>query len=123
MCVWSDVDSKTDITQAHQLTEMHKDLEKWSNQARFIQMIIDGKLVVAKRKKVELIAELKQKGFKAFPKVVNAIKKGKADLDAEKQDAEEDSAEDDSTGASDYDYLLGVSSRTCVSMDKTNCTL
>jgi DNA topoisomerase-2 len=55
----------TDIQQ-WQLAEMQKDLEKLSNQARFIQMIIDGKLVVSKKKKKDLVAELKQKNFKPF---------------------------------------------------------
>ena len=86
---------------------MHKDFEKWNNQARFIQMIIDGKLVVSKKKKVDLIAELKQKGFKAIPKVVDATKKGKLESGSEKEDVEEDSRV--SADASAYDYLLGVS--------------
>lgn len=89
------------------MADLHKGLEKWNNQARFIQMIIDGKLVVSKKKKVDLIAELKQKGFKAIPKVVDATKKGNLDPGSEKEDVEEDSPI--SADASAYDYLLGVS--------------
>lgn len=74
-------------------------------------MIIDGKLVVSKKKKVDLIAELKQKGFKPIPKVIDATKKGKLEYGSEKEDAEEDDDDGDgtSTDASAYDYLLGVS--------------
>ena len=97
---------------------MHKDLDKWSNQARFIKMIIDGKLVVAKRKKVDLIAELKQLGFKAIPKVVDANKQGKLDSILDKDNPDEDVDEDESTGASVYEYLLGVSNRSWISLNK-----
>lgn len=80
---------------------MQKDLDKWSNQARFIQMIIDGKLVVSKKKKADLVAELKSKGFMPFSIASSANK-------MEEEDEEE--SEDVSTGARSYDYLLGVSS-------------
>lgn len=83
---------------------MQKDLEKFTNQARFIQMIIDSKLVVSKKKKLVLVTELKKLGFKAFPKVADAIKEGElapiADNDEEEEDIE--------TGANAYDYLLGM---------------
>lgn len=84
---------------------MQKDLEKWSNQARFIQMIIDGKLIVSKKKKVDLIAELRQKGFKAIPKIADAAKQGELEPVLEQEETEEDFE----TGANAYDYLLGVS--------------
>lgn len=93
----------TNLLKANQLSEMQKDLEKWSNQARFIQMIIDGKLVVSKKKKVDLIAELKQKGFKSIPKTANASK-----IDGLVPDPDNEEEADDVTGASSYDYLLGV---------------
>lgn len=70
-------------------------------------MIIDGKLVVSKKKKVDLIAELKQKGFKAIPKVIDATKKGQLEAGSDKEDAEEEDRI--SADASAYDYLLGVS--------------
>lgn len=84
---------------------MQKDLDKWSDQARFIQMIIDGKLVVSKKKKIDLIAELKLKGFKAIPKTADA---SKIDDLAPDPDNEEE-ADEVVTGGSSYDYLLGVS--------------
>lgn len=79
---------------------MQKDLDKWNNQARFIQMIIDGKLVVSKKKKADLVDELKSKGFMPFSTASNA----------NKMEEDEEEGEDVSTGARSYDYLLGVSS-------------
>lgn len=78
---------------------MQKDLDKWSNQARFIQMIIDGKLVVSKKKKVDLVAELKSKGFMPLSAASNP----------NKMEEDEEEGEDVSAGARSYDYLLGVS--------------
>lgn len=88
----------------YQLSEMQKDLDKLSNQARFVQMIIDGSLVISKKKKSDLIAELKEKGFKAFPKVVDAVKAGEDEPLAE----DEEDSEDAEIGSDAYDYLLGV---------------
>ena len=85
---------------------MQKQLEKFSNQARFIQMIIDGKLIVSKKKKVDLVTELKQKKFKPFPKVSDAAKEGELEPVA---DNEDDSDNDVEASANAYDYLLGVS--------------
>ncbi|KAL9036453.1 MAG: hypothetical protein Q9214_006126 [Letrouitia sp. 1 TL-2023] len=90
---------------AHQLSEMNKDLEKYTNQARFIQMIIDGKLVVAKKKKADLIKELKDKNFKPIAKVEVAFKEGELEPMADNDEENEDSTD---TGASSYDYLLGM---------------
>jgi DNA topoisomerase-2 len=84
---------------------MQKELEKLSNQARFIKMIIDGQLVVSKKKKADLVAELKQKNFKPFPKVLKAVKDGEAEPPAEEEEAS-DRVESE---AGVYDYLLGVS--------------
>ncbi|MCJ1386739.1 DNA topoisomerase 2 [Xylographa soralifera] len=89
----------------YQLSEFNKELERLTNQARFIQMIIDGKLVVSKKKKKVLVVELKQKGFKAFPKTVDASKEGESEPVLEN---EEDNDENVETEASAYDYLLGM---------------
>ncbi|EOD43202.1 putative dna topoisomerase ii protein [Neofusicoccum parvum UCRNP2] len=84
------------------LDEMQKELEKLSNQSRFIKMIIDGKLVVSKKKKAVLVAELKKLAFKAIPKN-EAKKQGEEEAFV---DEEDDS--DNEPGANDYDYLLGM---------------
>lgn len=84
---------------------MQKELEKFTNQARFIQLIIDGKLVVSKKKKLALVTELKKLNFKAIPKVADAIKEGELAPIAENEDEAEEDVE---TGANAYDYLLGM---------------
>src|SRR2546423_4191009 len=86
------------------LSELEKCLEKLSNQARFVKEIIDGKLVVSKKKKLALVEELRSKGYKPFPKVIEATKEGELEAVLENEEA----MEDEKTGASDYDYLLGV---------------
>ena len=68
-------------------------------------MIIDGKLVVAKKKKKALVAELGQKGFKAFPKVAEATKDGEVEPALED---DEEGDKDVEAAANSYDYLLGV---------------
>jgi DNA topoisomerase-2 len=82
-------------------------------------MIIDGKLVIAKRKKADLIAELKQKDFKPFPKVSDAKKYGE---DAPLADDYEESEEDVELGSDAYNYLLGVSTVSIVEKNDANRT-
>ncbi|KAJ5190194.1 DNA topoisomerase II eukaryotic-type [Penicillium cinerascens] len=90
----------------HQLSELQKELEKLSNQARFIQMIIDGSLVISKKKKSVLVTELKEKGFKPIAKVVEAAKLGE-DEPVVEEGGEADNRETEVLSSS-YDYLLGM---------------
>ncbi|KAF7715176.1 DNA topoisomerase II [Penicillium ucsense] len=90
----------------HQLSELQKELEKLSNQARFIMMIIEGTLVISKKKKSVLVLELKEKGFKPFPKVADAVKMGEDEPAME--DPEETEDQDVEVLSSSYDYLLGM---------------
>ncbi|KAI9804695.1 MAG: DNA topoisomerase 2 [Piccolia ochrophora] len=90
---------------AYQISELQKELEKMSNQARFIQMIIDGKLVVAKKRKGDLVRELQQKDFKPFPKVKDASKAGETEPVVEN---DEEGDQDIEAAANAYDYLLGM---------------
>lgn len=77
-----------------------------TNQARFVQMIIDGKLVISKKKKSVLIAELKEKGFKPFPKVTEAVKALDTQLAPEEGEESEETVAGIPSDA--YDYLLNV---------------
>jgi DNA topoisomerase-2 len=86
---------------------LQKHLDKLTNQARFIQMIIDGKLVVSRKKKAVLISELKKLNFVPFPKVDDAKKAGE-DEDVVENEVSEDADQDVEVGANDYDYLLGM---------------
>lgn len=83
--------------------ELDMQLEKLTNQVRFIQMIIKKELIVSGRKKVDVIADLRRKDFKPIPKVIKV--KAPADL----EDAPEEEEEEDIGGTNtDYDYLLGM---------------
>ena len=89
---------------------MEKELEKMNNQRRFVQMIIDGQLIVYKKKKAVLVDELRAKDFKAFPKVADARKEGEFEAVADNDDEDPEEAQaNNATGANDFDYLLGVS--------------
>jgi DNA topoisomerase II len=68
-------------------------------------MIIDGKLVVSKKKKAVLIAELQKLNFMPIPKVTSAKK-----VDEDENVFEDENTEDEATeaGSADYDYLLGM---------------
>ncbi|KAI9436960.1 DNA topoisomerase II [Lactarius indigo] len=82
--------------------ELQLQFEKLSNQARFVQMIVNKELVVSNRKKADIITELRQKSFRPFPKVAKAKAAG------ENEDAEEEEPEVASGTSTDYDYLLGM---------------
>lgn len=66
--------------------------------------IIDNKLIVSRKKKPVLVAELRKAGYEAFPNVKDAKKAGEADDVVENTD---DPADEDG-GARDFDYLLGM---------------
>ncbi|KAB8264230.1 DNA topoisomerase [Aspergillus pseudonomiae] len=91
----------------YQLSQLQKELDKLSNQARFVQEIIDGKLVISKKKKTVLVQELKDKGYKAFPKVAEAVKAGEQEPVVEEESEESDS-QDTEILSNAYDYLLGM---------------
>jgi DNA topoisomerase-2 len=86
------------------LNEMQRELDKLSNQSRFVQMIIDGKLVVSKKKKSVLVAELHKLNFTPIPKLSDAKKQGEMEDVVE----EDEEGEDAAPGANDFDYLLGM---------------
>jgi len=96
----------------HLLRELERELDKFSNQARFIRMIVDGELVISKKKKAVLVQELRSKKFKPIPKVSDARKEGEFEPAAQDDLDVEDGAQEQE-GASDYDYLLGVSKDIC----------
>jgi DNA topoisomerase II len=78
-------------------------LEKLNNQARFVKMIVDKEIIVANRKKSDIMAELRKKNFSPFPKVSKAKAAGETE-----EVAGEDDEEATTPGTTDYDYLLGM---------------
>ena len=76
-------------------------------------MIIDGSLVVSKKKKAVLVAELRKLKFRPFPRVAEARKEGETAQVMENVDEEDNNDDAELKSAvSDYDYLLGV----CISI-------
>jgi len=85
---------------------LRQELDKISNQARFIKMIVEGELLVAKRKKAEIVTDLKKHKFTPIPVVKKARVQDENNEDAA-EEVEQAEEEEETTGAtSDYDYLL-----------------
>ncbi|KAK7403125.1 DNA topoisomerase 2 [Neonectria punicea] len=81
----------------------HADYRKLKNQARFIKEIIDGDLVVGRKRKDILVKELREREYEAFPRGQDKKKK------EEEADADDEQGEDvEEGGARDYDYLLSM---------------
>ncbi|PFH62563.1 hypothetical protein XA68_12983 [Ophiocordyceps unilateralis] len=85
----------------------HTDYRKLSNQARFIQEIIDGVLVVSKKKKEVLIRELRERKYEPFPRGQDVKKKASEEEEINALDNEEQDEMADK-GSRDYDYLLSM---------------
>ncbi|KAL2060876.1 hypothetical protein VTL71DRAFT_8928 [Oculimacula yallundae] len=90
---------------AYWLAQINIAYRKLQNQAKFVMEIIDNKLVVSKKKKPVLVAELRKRGYEAFPKLKDAQKAGETDDVVEN---DEEVSVDEDTGARDFDYLLGL---------------
>lgn len=86
---------------AHLVKELENLYERLSNQARFVLMIVKKELIVANRKRKDLVAELREKEFRPFPKQAKAHVAADVD-DNEMEDADEPGA------SADFDYLLGM---------------
>ncbi|THH30396.1 hypothetical protein EUX98_g3787 [Antrodiella citrinella] len=84
--------------------ELQEQLDKVSNQARFIKMIVDKELIISGRKKADIVVELKKKNFRPLPKTKKIRAAGETD------DIQDDDEDEEVAGAStDYDYLLNMS--------------
>ncbi|KNE86620.1 DNA gyrase/topoisomerase IV, A subunit, partial [Puccinia striiformis f. sp. tritici PST-78] len=81
--------------------------ERLSNQARFVLMIIEKKLIVSNRKKAEIVAELRKLEFRPFPVKPKPKTAGDPDQVDEEGNEEEDNDVKGSAGgaAGDFDYL------------------
>lgn len=89
---------------AHLTDQLTEQWTKLDNRVRFIKAVISGELVVANRKKADLLNELQAKGYTPY----NRTPASAADADAAGVD---EAANDDTTAAtasSAYDYLLSM---------------
>ncbi|XP_020577441.1 DNA topoisomerase 2 [Phalaenopsis equestris] len=92
------------------LDTLELELLKLDNKVRFILGVVEGRIIVNKRKGAELFLELKEKGFTPFPKETKGIGAATAGVTEEAEESEE-TAEVVIGGvkASDYDYLISMS--------------
>lgn len=104
----------------HLVSELELVYDRLSNQARFILMIIKKELILASRKKAEIVAELRKRDFRPFPKVEKAHVAGDVDEANADADGEEEDARAQAGADSDYDYLLqmALSSLTSEKVEK-----
>lgn len=95
---------------AYLLEELEKELMCLDNKQRFILLVINGELKVAKRKKAELLAELKRLEFDPILKKKEKV----TTVDAAVENEEEEETDSSSTNATTetlergYDYLLSM---------------
>jgi len=101
---------------AYLLARLTRECEVLSAKARFVKMVIEGKIVIRKRKIAELAQDLRKNGFKALSEL-----KGESAGEAEKgEDAEDDDDDDEGSGeegeapdatkkaVKDFEYLVGM---------------
>eukprot|EP00658_Telonema_sp_P-2_P010291 TRINITY_DN13877_c0_g1_i3.p1 TRINITY_DN13877_c0_g1~~TRINITY_DN13877_c0_g1_i3.p1 ORF type:complete len:606 (+),score=201.50 TRINITY_DN13877_c0_g1_i3:245-2062(+) len=85
---------------AHMVNRMRKEWSKLDSRARFIRMVVDGELIISKKKKADLLVELAQLDFPQFGK-----EKAEETKEDETSEDEDEIAEIQPGG---YDYLLGM---------------
>jgi DNA topoisomerase-2 len=82
--------------------DLERQLSILDNKCRFIKEVIAGTLKVSNRKKVDIVADLKSRGY--APQIKEAKKRAAGDAEQE----EEEDAEQAKTGITAYDYLLNM---------------
>ncbi|KAK2614052.1 hypothetical protein N8I77_000912 [Diaporthe amygdali] len=93
---------------AHWLKVYHADYRKLKNMARFVEEIIEGKLVVSRKKKAILVEELRDRKYEAFPRGESVKKARNTDEEMDQDDEDEEDLTSNEPGAGDYDYLLSM---------------
>jgi DNA topoisomerase-2 len=93
------------------LDEIQHDLTKISNQARFVQAVIQDEMKIRNVKKQSILQKLVEDGYKAFPKKKKAKVIGEIDDDdnnqSQSEKEEEEENKEDVIG-NGYDYLLSM---------------
>ncbi|KUI63803.1 DNA topoisomerase 2 [Cytospora mali] len=94
---------------AHWLKVYHADYRKLKNMARFVEEIIDSKLVVSRKKRAVLVQELRDRKYEAFPRGESVRKVRNTDEEMDQDDEDEaEELESNVPGSGDYDYLLSM---------------
>lgn len=87
--------------------ELQNAFEKLSNQARFVQMIVNKELSVSGRKKAAIVVDLRKHEFRPFPKVKSKGPKSADDAEDGQNPQEEVEVEEEGSDT-DFDYLLSM---------------
>ena len=98
----------THRAQALLLQKMAKVLRILSNKARFVEEVCTGDLVVSNRKRKDLLADLKERGYDLIPKEDKKAKSDSAESDDDAADDTVDESASDAELARGYEYLLGM---------------
>lgn len=85
------------------LERMNNELKILSNKARFVEEVCRGDLVVSNRKRADLLADLKERGYD----LSHQDEKKDSDVESEEDTTPEESASDAEL-AKGYEYLLGM---------------
>ena len=80
------------------MQQLTAELTRLENRVRFVTEIIEGKLIVQNRKKVDLIQDLKKRGYHPI------YKSGSV----EAEEGDRDSAENSAGNNHGYDYLMSM---------------
>ena len=87
-----------DLRKALLLSKMRRDQMMLSNKARFVEEVCSGVLVVSNRKRADILATLKDRGFDLMEKA----------KDDNGQEEDEEDTKSDAELARGYEYLLGM---------------
>lgn len=92
------------------LAILEKEMLKCDNKCRFIKCVVEGSIIVSNRRRADLFAELKAKGFTPLPKKENVAEVSVAGStnDAEESEQSSEGAVGRADSSSDYDYLLSL---------------
>eukprot|EP00933_Yihiella_yeosuensis_P069786 TRINITY_DN7678_c0_g1_i1.p1 TRINITY_DN7678_c0_g1~~TRINITY_DN7678_c0_g1_i1.p1 ORF type:complete len:756 (+),score=191.45 TRINITY_DN7678_c0_g1_i1:128-2269(+) len=96
------------MRKAYLVAKLTRETEILSNKARFILMVVKGELEIRRKKKADLLKELKDLKFTPMSQL-DAIMKGKTSMGlSEDQDSGQGKDESSAPEKSEYDYLLNM---------------
>eukprot|EP01084_Bolivina_argentea_P113088 201633_1 len=94
------------------LASMEHELLKIKNQARFIMMVVDEELIIAKRKRMQVIADLRRHKFDVWKaakaNAMDTLRNRARATDAFEESAEAKKSKKKAEGATGYTYLLSM---------------
>eukprot|EP00586_Coscinodiscus_wailesii_P022889 CAMPEP_0172499578 /NCGR_PEP_ID=MMETSP1066-20121228/128235_1 /TAXON_ID=671091 /ORGANISM="Coscinodiscus wailesii, Strain CCMP2513" /LENGTH=1565 /DNA_ID=CAMNT_0013273369 /DNA_START=67 /DNA_END=4764 /DNA_ORIENTATION=+ len=88
----------------HLLKVMRREERMLTNKARFVLEVCQGELIVTKRKRKELLAELQERGYELF----GDDSKKKSNDDSDEEESDNDDSPSDAELGKGYEYLLGM---------------